>query len=468
MKRVVKIILALVVFSPVPVLAQPHDFSDLDRAWDTLWVCSDINRHLFADESGQFYYSIDQKEYIRERKELMKQWKSIVRKERRKRYDDMCEHFKDRLYDAIEYGTTEDMIKEAALYVNLIRPDSLEQKSSIYGNVLLPLYSNIGELHEMHYISQLIEHYRRKDPSSHYLSSASTEAVSAYEEYRSLLNEEELLKGMWVSKEYDEKKNLPQIIMSIRKDSDNRIYSVLDENSRYSVNNNIDNSIVSRIFGIDSTDNYLVQFCRMEYKEGLSENDVMFLSSAVNGLSQGVVKTIAESSMSVAGSSLLGLGVSVLSAVGIMSIGNSSVNTLTNSYLNVALRETENEDVMLADFDLMQELRRSDNPEEAEIKTRRDTFELCRLLPEHGIIFTGKGLYPIVEHSRMAYLTPEYYRIYEGYRKYVRKYKFARNPGFWILWYPLWPGMTVLYVATDSNSNNKVQRKKFNKIYPNQ
>lgn len=466
MKRVFNIILALFTFIPVSVIAQPHDFSNLDKAWDTLWVCSDINRHLFTDESGQLFYSIDQKEYMKERKELMKQWNKIAKKERRKRYDDMCEYFKGRLYDAIEYGTTEDIMKEASLYVNLIHPDSLEQKSSIYGNVLLPLYSNIGELHEMHYISKLIEHYHLKKPSDPYLSSASTEAFSVYEEYKSLLNEEELLKGMWVSKEFD--KNLPQIIMSIREDSDNKIYSVLDENSRYSVNNNIRNSIVSRVFGIDTTDNYLIQFCRMEYNEGISENDVMFLSSAVNGLSQNLVKSIAESSMGAVGGSLLGLGVSVLSTVGILSIGNSSANALTNSYLNVTLKETDSKDVMLADFGLMQELRRSDNPTKPEIKNQRDTFELCRLLPEHGIFFTGKGLYPIVEHSRLAYLTPEYYRIYDGYKKYVRKYKTARNPSFWIFWYPLWPGMTALYVTTNSNSNNKVQKKKFNKIYSSQ
>lgn len=467
MKRIVDIIVALVLFIPVSSIAQPRDFSNLDKMWDTLWVCSDINRHLHADESGHLFYSIDQKAYMKERKDLMKQWNKIVKKERRKQYYDMCEYYKGRLYDAIEYGTTEDIIKEASLYVNIIHPDSLEQKSSIYVNVLLPLYSNIGELHEMHYISKLTEHYHLKEPSDPYLSSTSKEAFSVYEEYRSLLNEEELLKGMWVSNKFG-KKDMPQVIMSIREDAENQIYGVLDENSIYSVSNNIRNSIVSRLFGVDSTGNYLVQFCRMEYKEGISENDVMFLSSAVNGLSQNLVKSIAESNMGAVGGSLLGLGVSVLSTVGILSIGNSSANALTNSYLNVTLKETDSKDVMLADFDLMQELRSSDNPTKPEIKNQRDTFELCRLLPEHGIFFTGKGLYPIVEHSRLAYLTPEYYRIYDGYKKYVRKYKTARNPSFWIFWYPLWPGMTALYVTTNSNSNNKVQKKKFNKIYLSQ
>lgn len=452
---------------PYKVFSQNIKFDELQNAWDTLWTYSDINRHMYANNYGELFYTIDQRAYINDRKVQMKSWNKAVRKVRRNSYEEACAYFKDRLYHAVREGSDEQLLKEACLYVNLLHPDSLERRASVYADILLPIYSARSDLNELHYVYELMRHYQSEEPSSRYLSSVSSEAYSVYEETKSALTGPDYLKGMWVSKTFDKKSHKPMIIMNVREDAEHNIFGVLDQNSQYSIDNDIQNSTVSRIFGIDEDGDYLVQFCSMEFDRGLSESGVILASTLVNEATKSTVNAVARSSIGDIGSSSIGIGLSVLSAVAIVAIGNSSANTMTNNYLNVRLRETDDRDVMLADFDLEQHRRKSDSPTDADSLRKRDTFVLCKLLPEHGLFFTGKGLFPIVEPSRQAYVTPEYYRIYKGYDKYVRKYKTARSPAFWIFWYPLWPGMTALYVSTGSTPNNKAQEKKFNQIYSN-
>lgn len=113
-------------------------------------------------------------------------------------------------------------------------------------------------------------------------------------------------------------------------------------------------------------------------------------------------------------------------------------------------------------FSLKSEKRESNHPEVATSMNVADTFQLYKLLPEDEIIFIGKGVYPITDYNRLAYVTPEFYNVYDSYRKYRNMRTSIRSLA------PLYCAgcLYVLpaYIGTSSRVHNKREMKKFNEL----
>lgn len=439
-----------------------HKYSAISASWDSLWNGADERNYLFMNLYGDSLTCIDHKDYIKRRKKLHRVWNKQLKKERQDNEAEMMEYFRSRLRTSIMEKSDSCILSDANLYVNLLHDDNVNGRVFIYENVMLPIYKDAYDINSLYYIYKLMIRYADKYPDNQMIQNAMANALRAYEEARDNMPEYEKLKGIWFSNVAGKNK-LPEVILRICENEHEEYYAILDESSGYSKKHMIKGSIYTKAFQFDEIGHPYLYFCHEEYKEGMSPAEVAALASLVDNTGQAVAKGLTNiPNLGNWGSSLVSLGISAVTSLFIASFGNASKNTLVNSYIGGWLTPSDEENEMTCCFSLKSEKRESNHPEVATVTNVADTFQLYKLLPEDEIIFIGKGVYPITDYNRLAYVTPEFYNVYDSYRKYRNMRTSIRSLA------PLYCAgcLYVLpaYIGTSSRVHNKREMKKFNEL----
>lgn len=434
--------------------------ASLNDGWSKVWRASDP-RTISVTNNQDLISVKDNIAYNRRtRRLLLKEVDKGIADFRRNESAALQEKYRSQLIDAIQIEpyNADTILSAANLYLKILPDSAVSDIVPVYTDILLPIYMEEGNLTEIYYIYKLFCRYAesaRKKPYHQNLLHIRDGLLSAYYNIKSDLTTEEKLQGMWVSQDRG-KQNLPSYIVNIFDANDN-FYAILSQYSSVSQRKKIKASLLSPMV-FDSLNRGQMQFTYRRHDAGLSPMGVSFLSQMSSAVGETAIRAIniAPGISDIFRDPLSGtveLGLNVLIAV----IAQSSVNENTDTYLDVYSHPYSGENTMVLDCEWITNNYRSDRGKAVRRDSVHNEVLLRRVYPDNEIIYVTKRAHPICYPSRLAFIHPEYYRVYDDYRKHFNRRKWVNSNPLLYYFYPV--GIPVLCTQNGKAYNRRMFRK---------
>lgn len=464
MRKILFIICLLLSFGKVK--AQVNDnvlqiADEIDAVWDNMWLSSSPLAKLEATEYGEL--AIPQfapNAYMKHRHKLQKMFDKSFQKAKGEDQKVLVDYFNRRLQQTIASGAVDQTIlKEALLYLRLLPKEEIRQRTNIYESILLPIYYDHGDLKEIHYIAKMLEAegLSTYDPENHLLRVAE-EALAQYGELKERRRSEKRdLTGLWVSVTHEK---LPKYLLRIH-ETDSAVLAILHPYSKK--NSEHPKQFVTAV-RTDSLHQMKLFFTNTQFKQGMDEGTVKHLGGMVNDMGESIVRNVNKApNLSVGAQLGAQLGATLFSGLMMMALNASSVNTNTNTYIDITLAQTENFDQLNSEVKSKIEIFKS-NSSVPTLATERNNYKFQRIYPDDELFFVkGRKCMVLGNPSRLAYLNKDYYnKIYADYTAHRSSHRIIKHVPWYILCTPYY--CFIPYVLSDHGHYNK---KVFNQIKKN-
>ena len=432
----------------------------IETSWNSLWRASSPFAKLEATEFGELALPEEAPNtYMKTRKKLLKLFEKSKKRISKGDREQILARFKDKLYSTIESGAIDQMIlRDAHLYLQLLPLEEIKQRTDIYTNILLPIYYDQGNLKEIHYIARLLlkESETTYDPEN-YLLKCAEEAMAQYNELKA--GKTDLtgdLSGMWVSMS---DKKYPKYMLTIH-DADSALLAILHPFVKK-------NSVHPKRFIVpvryDSLDHMKLFFTNTLFRQGMDASTVQHLGGMANNIGETMVRSVNQSATASLGAQLgVTAGASLLSGLMMWALSNASVNTNTNTYIDMDLTPGEDTNQLKAEVKSKIELYKSNNSV-PKTTIDRSTVEFRRIFPDDELFFVkGRKCMVLGNPSRQAYLNREYYEPYAGYNSHRKSHQFIKNAP-WYIFYNY--AVIIPYLVSDHGNYNKKIYQQMKKRY---
>ncbi len=433
----------------------------VEATWNNLWRASSPFAKLEATEFGELALPAEAPNtYMKNRKKLMKLFEKSQKKISEENREQVLDYFKRKLYSTIESGAVDQMIlRDAHLYLQLLPSKEIKQRTDIYTNILLPIYYEQGNLKEIHYIARLLhkESETTYDPENR-LRLCAEEAMAQYNKLKAAqTGPNGDLSGLWVSMN---DKKYPKYMLTIH-DADSALLAILHPFVKK-------NSEHPKRFIVpvryDSLEHMRLFFTNTQFRQGMDASTVQHLGGMANSIGETMVRSVNQSATASLGAQLgVTAGASLISGLMMWALSNASVNTNTNTFIDLDLTPGEDTNQLKAEVKSRIELYKSDKSV-PKTTIDRSTVDFRRIFPDDELFFVkGRKCMVLGNPSRQAYLNEEYYKPYAGYSSHRKSHQFIKNAPWYI--FSNFYAWIIPYAVSDHGNYNKKIYKQMKKRY---